>query len=163
MGQPLETHVEVIAAAGYKTVVSLRNNGEATTRLSTDATTGPIPNQEFSDSNGNYNVTAEANGFFSHNVEFLNMPVTGDASWTDVTSFINTFVPAMQRAESRGPVLAHCASGYRSAAYVSTYLAYTEKKCSAWALEQSALVGFTFTVNEADKPVVDFMVNVLGC
>ena len=47
MGQPLDTHVETIISSGYKTVVSLRNNGEPTLRLSTDPSVGPVSNNEF--------------------------------------------------------------------------------------------------------------------
>lgn len=162
MGQPLDTLVPSVAASGYRTVLSLRNDGEATARLSTDPSTGFVNNNEFSDANGNYNVTAERLAFEGVNATFVNLPVTGSSAY-DVDLFFSSFVPVMDNAQKRGATLAHCASGYRSAAYVSTYLAHSQGQCSSWALRQAALVGFAFDVNEADKVVVNFMKAVLKC
>jgi protein tyrosine phosphatase (PTP) superfamily phosphohydrolase (DUF442 family) len=111
IGQILDTQVETIAAAGYKTVVSFRNNGEATLRTSTDPATGPVDNGEFSDADGNYNVTAEQQAFTAVGVHFLNLPVTGEEAWS--AEQLHEFTPELLKAAARGPVLAHCASGYR--------------------------------------------------
>ena len=44
-------------------LVSFRANGEPTTRLPSEPTTGAVKNFEFSDASGNYNVTAEQEAF----------------------------------------------------------------------------------------------------
>lgn len=76
-GQILDTHVVNIAEQGYKSVISFRANGESTVRLSTDPKTGPVDNHEFSDSNGNWDASAEEEAFASEGVTFYNLPVSG--------------------------------------------------------------------------------------
>jgi protein tyrosine phosphatase (PTP) superfamily phosphohydrolase (DUF442 family) len=70
----------------------------------------------------------------------------------------------MQEASSRGPVLAHCASGFRASAYVAAFLAMQQGKCTSWALKQAKRVGYVFdddtNVNES---IVQFFQDVLGC
>jgi protein tyrosine phosphatase (PTP) superfamily phosphohydrolase (DUF442 family) len=111
IGQVLDTQVDAIAAAGYQTVISFRSNGEATVRTSTDPTTGPVNNGEFSDEEGNYNVTAEQVAFQRAGLSFLNLPVSGEDAWSAAT--LSEYSPALVAAAARGPVLVHCASGYR--------------------------------------------------
>ena len=165
VGQVLESHVDVIAGAGYKTVVSLRTNGETTTRLSTDPTTGFVPNEEFSDINGNYNVTKEREAFENVGVHFYNLPVASATAWSSTDNFYHTFVPTMEKivASSQSPTLLHCASGYRSSGYLVAYLALKRRECSSWALEEAAKIGFSFNENVADQAVVEFFQTVLKC
>jgi len=162
LGQPLETHVNAIQAQGYKTVVSFRANGEPTTRIASDLTVGPIENNEFSDSQGVYDVEMERTAFEAVGVQFFNLPVSGSAAWSSSTFF--QYLPTLQGlAEKQNPVLAHCTSGYRSSAYVSTYLAFSQGKCTAWALNQAGKVGYSFDVSPNDAQVVSFMQSVLKC
>ena len=111
IGQILDSHVKAIAEAGYKTVISFRNDGEPTCRLESDPDQGTIDNGEFSDADGNYNVTAEKEAFESVGVDFINLPVSGDDAWS--SKLLDEYSPAMNEAMARGPVLAHCTSGYR--------------------------------------------------
>lgn len=161
MGQTLESHIASIASAGYKSVASLRSNGEATLRLSTDPSVGPVANGEFSDFNGNYNVTAEELAVEAAGMFFVNSPVNSAVAWSDTTSFFSTFVPQMDALET--PVLVHCASGYRSSAYITTFLAFKANQCTSWALTEAAKIGFDFTVDPADQPIVQFMKQILKC
>mmetsp|Transcript_11137 Transcript_11137/g.18190 ORF Transcript_11137/g.18190 Transcript_11137/m.18190 type:complete len:387 (-) Transcript_11137:945-2105(-) len=154
IGQVLESHVDTIAAAGYKTVISFRNNGEATQRTSSDPATGAVDNGEFSDADGNYNVTAEQEAFTAVGVQFLNLPVTGDMAWS--AEQLALYTPQMLQAAARGPVLAHCTSGYRSSAYVTAFLAQQQNLCTTWALTQARRVGYSFDVNEDDAKVMQF-------
>jgi protein tyrosine phosphatase (PTP) superfamily phosphohydrolase (DUF442 family) len=160
VGQLLSTQVNNLAAQGYKTVISMRADGESTTRLPSDPKQGPVNNNEFGDSQGMYSSALEAQAFQQANVSFVHIPVTGDGEWAAATFF--NMVPQLQAAEQAGPVLAHCASGYRSGAYVSTYLAYKAQQCTAWALRLSAQIGYAFDV-DADAEVVTFMQTVLKC
>ena len=111
IGQVLESQVSTIADAGYKTVISFRENGEPTSRTSTDPAEGPVNNGEFSDRDGNYSAKAEMVAFESAGVNFLYLPVAGEDAWT--AKQLNDFAPLMDEAAARGPVLAHCRSGYR--------------------------------------------------
>lgn len=162
VGQVLETHVNAISEQGYETVVSFRANGEPTTRISTDLTSGPIDNNEFSDQQGYYNVTMERLAFEAAGIKFFNLPVTGSAAWQASTFF--SYLPTLEAlAKSGAPVLAHCTSGYRSSAYVATYLAYSQGKCTTWAINQASKVGYSFSVSANDAQVVSFMQSVLKC
>lgn len=154
IGQVLESHVDTIAAAGYKTVISFRNNGEPTQRTSSDPATGPVDNGEFSDANGNYNVTAEQLAFTAAGVHFVNLPVTGDKAW--MAEQLRIYTPQLLEAAARGPVLAHCTSGYRSSAYVTAFLAQQQGLCTTWALTQARRVGYSFDVSDDDASVMRF-------
>lgn len=111
IGQILDTQVGTIAAAGYKTVISFRSNGEPTVRTASDSAEGPVANGEFSDAEGNYNVTAEQIAIEGAGMRFLSLPVTGEQAWS--AEQLSEYTPALKAAAARGPVLAHCASGYR--------------------------------------------------
>lgn len=160
-GQPLDTQVETIAAAGYASVVSFRSDGEATTRISSDPAEGPIDNHEFSDSSGNYNVTMERDAFAAAGVRFYNLPVTGDDAWSSAT--LAKYAPTLTEAASFGPVLAHCRVGHRSSAYVVAYLAQQKGECTPWALQQARKLGFSFDLSEDDESVMEFFESSLGC
>lgn len=161
-GQPLENHVDSIYDSGYKTIVSFRANGEATTRLASDNSTGPVENLEFSDENGNYCIEMERQAFESAGISFVNIPVTGNAEWT--LEAFQAALPLLESIDKSGvPVLCHCKSGYRSAAYVAAYLGYIQNQCTDWALRQSAHIGFDFSENENDVAVVTFFRQVLQC
>ena len=161
-GQVLDTHPQAIKDAGYSTVISFRENGEATNRLATEPTTGPVDNNEFSDANGNYNVTAEQEAFVAVGITFYNLPLSGtaEADWT-VEKF-NSYKPTLQAAEAAGPVLAHCRSGHRSAAYTMAYLAQKAGQCTSWAVQESKYVGFYFDTKD-NIQVMKFFREVLGC
>jgi protein tyrosine phosphatase (PTP) superfamily phosphohydrolase (DUF442 family) len=163
VGQVLDSHVQTIAYNGYKTVVSLRSNGEATTRLSIDPTTGAVPNGEFSDANGLYSVALEETAFVGAGLKYYNLPVESASAWTNFDNFYQVFVPTMKLVEQDGPVLLHCASGYRSSGYLTTYLALERGECTSWALNQASLVGFSFDQSTADAAVVSFMQTILKC
>lgn len=162
VGQVLQTHVNDIQQQGYKAVISLRANGESTTRLSTDPWFGAIPNGEFSDKSGNYDVNMERAAFEAVGVKFYHLPVSGSAMW-DASTFFK-YLPAFQEANTEfSPILIHCASGYRSSAYVSTYLAYSQGLCTADALQMASKAGYSFDVSKDDASVVAFMESVLKC
>jgi protein tyrosine phosphatase (PTP) superfamily phosphohydrolase (DUF442 family) len=110
-GQVLESHVVAIAQAGYRTVISFRGDGESTGRLASDPQQGAVDNGEFSDASGNYNVTAEQLAFEAQGVHFVSLPVSGEQAWT--AQLLEEYSPEMAAAAKRGPVLAHCATGYR--------------------------------------------------
>lgn len=161
VGQILDTQPKSIVASGYKSVISFRSNGEATVRLSTDPATGPVPNHEYSDENGLYSVDFEKTGMESVGLKFYNLPVTGSESWSVDT--LNSYEPYMDEAVSYGPVLAHCASGYRSSGYVIAYLGRKQKKCTDWALTQARRIGYSFDQNSSDEQVVEFFRQALQC
>jgi protein tyrosine phosphatase (PTP) superfamily phosphohydrolase (DUF442 family) len=165
-GQILDTHVSAIAGAGYRTVLSFRDDGEATARLSSESTTGPIDNHEFSDENGLYSSELEANAFRLAAIRFVHLPLVNGAANTWTKDTYNTYLPYLQAAQSSGAVLTHCASGYRSAAFSLTYIAQQSQQCSDWVLMKAKQVGFDYhsaTASDTDKQVVSFIYDVLGC
>lgn len=161
IGQVLDTQPQTIYDSGYKSVISFRNNGESTVRLSTDPQTGAVENHEFGDANGLYSVEFEKSSMESVGLKFYNLPVTGSSSWSVDT--LNKYEPYMAEAESFGPVLAHCASGYRSSGYVIAYLGRKQKKCTDWALKQTRRLGYSFDQNSSDEQVVQFFRDALQC
>ncbi len=158
-GQILDTHVDSISSVGIKTVISFRAANESTTRLASDPTTGKINNHEFGDDLGNYDPNYEGQLLNTNGVEFLNLPVSGADAYTSTQffSYLDSFKSA------KGPILAHCAAGYRSAAYVVAYLAYESKSCTDWALKESAKIGYSYDINESDQTIVAFFQEVLKC
>jgi protein tyrosine phosphatase (PTP) superfamily phosphohydrolase (DUF442 family) len=166
VGQVLGAHCEAVQAAGYQSVISFRDDGEPTCRIVSDPATGAVNNDEFSDDNGNYNVTAEQLAVTSVGMGFFHLPLTSGGSTTWTAAQFEQYLPVMLEAEARGPVLAHCASGYRSAAYVLAYLASKSGYCTDWALRQSALIGLVYDgaqQSSTDKQVVAFFQQVLQC
>ena len=158
-GQILDTHVDSISSIGIKTVISFRAANESTTRLASDPTTGKINNHEFGDNLGNYDPNYEGQLLHTNSIDFLNLPVTGADAYTSTQffSYLDSFKSA------KGPILAHCAAGYRSAAYVIAYLAYESKLCTDWALKESTKIGYSYNINESDQNVVAFFQEVLKC
>lgn len=160
VGQILDTHVSAIKTAGYRSVISFRDDGEATTRLPTDPRVGSVENGEFSDSKGNYRVADEKAAVESAGMRFFHLPLNGGAAATWTVEQYQKYAPIMVEAEALGPVLSHCASGYRSAAYVMAYLGTMGGHCADWAVRESSFVGLEFG---ADKQVLDFFHQVLKC
>ncbi|RYH31155.1 hypothetical protein EON65_03315 [archaeon] len=161
-GQILDTHVSAVVTAGYKTVISFRTNGEATAHLPTDPI-GAVDNHEFSDSAGLYSVALEESAVTAAGLGFLSLPVES-GQWT--VDMFNTYAPKLQAASLSGPVLAHCASGYRSAAFVLTYLAHNQRLCMDWVLAKGREVGFDYhnpTPTANDLEILEFMFDVLQC
>lgn len=161
IGQVLSTQVRSIADSGYKSVICFRSDGEATTRVGTDPVEGPVNNDEFSDENGNFDLHAEQAAFEAVGLKFYNLPVGGEGSWT--LEQLDAYTPAMDEASSLGPVLAHCASGYRSSAYTIAYLARQQNQCTHWALKEARRIGYSFDQSEDDAQVVAFFEEVLKC
>jgi len=161
IGQILDTQTKSIAASGYKSVISFRSNGESTVRLSTDPSTGAVSNNEFSDQNGLYSVSLEKAGVEAVGMKFFNLPVTCSSSWSVDT--LNAYEPTIDQAVSYGPVLAHCASGYRSSGYIIAYLGRRQKQCTDWALQQARRLGYSFDINSSDEQVVAFFRQALQC
>jgi protein tyrosine phosphatase (PTP) superfamily phosphohydrolase (DUF442 family) len=161
-GQVLDTHPAAIKTAGYASVISFRENGEPTNRLSTEPTTGPVDNNEFSDANGNYNVTAEREAFAAVDIAFFNLPLSGSNAEDWTAKRFYEYRPVLKIAESNGPVLAHCKSGHRSAAYTFAYLAQKGGQCTDWAVQQAKFVGFFFDT-QGNEQVIAFFKQVLGC
>ena len=166
-GQILSTHVPAIVTAGYKTIISFRDNGEATNKLpEEDQATAGANNYEFADSSGLYNVTLEKDTVLGAGVNFYHLPLVSSNTNTWTVEQYNLYLPTLQQAEANGPVYAHCASGYRSAAYVLAYLGSQSKQCASWALQQASYMGVVYNSSaqsETDKQVVQFLVDVLGC
>lgn len=165
-GQILSTHIDAIKTAGYKVLLSYRPDGEATVRLPTDPTTGPIPNDEFSNEEGNYSIAMEEQAAKNAGLKFIYLPLVSGSSDTWCLATFQKYYPVLQLAESLGPVLDHCASGYRSAAFTLTYVAYKNKQCSSWALQKAKEIGFNYdnaTPSSNDAQIVTFMKEVLGC
>jgi len=167
VGQILDTHISAIQTAGYKSVISFRDNGEATNKLPNEsASAAAINNNEFSDVNGLYNVTEEQVLVKRAGIKFYHLPLVSGATSTWTVEQYNLYEPVLKEAEANGPVLSHCASGYRSSAYVLAYLASKTDQCTEWALTQSALIGFVFnstSQSSTDKAVVEFFNQVLKC
>lgn len=161
MGQLLDTQVEAVADSGYKTVISFRADGESTCRTTTDDIEGPVNNHEFSDAKGMYNVTAEEVAVTSAGMKFINLPVSGDDAFT--AAQLDAYTASITEAALAGPVLVHCASGYRSSAYMTAYLARQLGECTTWAVKQARLVGYSFDVSEDDASVMSFYEEVLKC
>lgn len=186
-GQFLETQVSVLTVtAGYTTIISFRTDGEATARLSTEPTTGPVANFEFSDANGLYSVEKERNLVqqSSSNVRHVHLPLDAESADTWTRATYEAYLPTLLRVQEdtqtqvtltgKGAILVHCASGYRSAAFVLTFLAEqhnrnhqeTESLCSDWVFQQARQVGFVFdntTPTSHDTAVVNFVYDILGC
>ena len=165
-GQLLDTQPSALQAAGIRSVISFRTDGEPTTRLASEPTTGSVDNHEFSDINGNYNVSAERLAVEQLGVKFFHLPLPSGAESTWTRQTYETYLPALKEAESLGPVLSHCASGYRSAAYSIAYLADKSGLCSDWALREAGFVGLYFDNSDSsstDQQVVDFFHQVLNC
>lgn len=165
-GQFLDTHVDAIQTAGYKTIISFRDDGEATARLPSDQPTGPIPNHEFSDGDGLYRSALEEMALTERGVKFYHLPLPADGADTWTAETYARYLPYLERARAHGPVLVHCASGYRSAALVLTYLASVQHLCSDWVNLKAQQVGFTFHNNNPsshDLEVMNFTYTILGC
>jgi protein tyrosine phosphatase (PTP) superfamily phosphohydrolase (DUF442 family) len=163
VGQVLDSHVNAIKSAGYKSVISFRANGEATNRLKSEPATGAVANGEFSDANGNYNVTAEAEAFANVGIKFYNLPVAGSNAFTGAQ--FESFLPALEEAARNGPVLAHCASGYRSAVYGVAFLALQDPsvRCLDWAIKETRRVGESVDLLPADQKAINFWKQTLSC
>lgn len=164
LGQTLDTQVNAIQKAGYKTVISFRVNGEGTNRLSWEPQSGPVENGEFSDSEGLYNVTAEEAAVTAAGMAFYNLPVGGDLAFTKEQ--FDSFIPAFKEADAKGPVLVHCASGYRSSVYTLAYMAMAapEERCIDWAIKEARRVGESVDLSEADiNKAVAFWRTTLAC
>lgn len=166
IGQILSTHIDAIATAGYRTIISFRDNGEATSRLPNETSSSYITNYEFSDVSGNYVVADEQLAVESKGIQFLHLPLVSSAAITWTKEEFDLYYPSLQLADKTGPVLVHCASGYRSSAFTLTYIAYEQKRCSDWVLSHAADIGFIFN-NEnptsSDVQVVNFIKEVLNC
>jgi protein tyrosine phosphatase (PTP) superfamily phosphohydrolase (DUF442 family) len=167
-GQILSTHVDAIVSAGYKIVVSFRDNGEATARLPSETTTNTfIPNDEFSDEKGNYNVQSEDSAFSGKGLKFYHLPLVSTSASTWAKAEFQQYLPTLQEISNQKlPVLVHCASGYRSSAFVLTFLAYENHFCSDWVFSHAQDVGFIFNNSNptsSDVQVVNFVKEVLGC
>ncbi len=164
LGQTLETHIDAIAAAGYKSVISFRANGETTNRLSWENQTGPVLNGEFSDDNGLLNITAEFDAVTAAGMSFYNLPVTGALAYTKEQ--FDSFLPSLQAAAANGPVLVHCASGYRSVVYTLAFLALEDPqvRCVDWAIQQARRVGESLDLLPNDiAQAVGFWRETLAC
>lgn len=161
-GQVLDTQPEAIKTAGYATVISFREDGEPTNRLTSEPTTGPVDNNEFSDVNGLYNSTAEREAFEAVSISFVHLPVATStaADWT--MEKFNSYKPSLQAAAAAGPVLSHCKSGLRSAAYVIAYIAQESGYCTRWAVQESKLIGFVFDAPD-NTQIINFFKEVLQC
>lgn len=169
-GEILSTHINAIGSAGYRSIVSFRATNEPTARLPTDPTTGAIPNDEFSDDNGNYQIALEAAAVDAYNtvltdtskqMKFYSLPIASSSTnnpWTK--ELFLEYLPYLTEAAGRGPVLNHCASGYRAGAMTLTYLAYNEHHCSEWVFTYAKQIGFDYTT---DAQIVHFVREVLGC
>ena len=160
VGQVLDTHPEAIRTAGYASVISYRQDGEPTNRLSTEPSTGAVDNNEFSDANGNYNVTAEREAFTAVGITFYHLPLNANdaADWT--VEAYTAYKPTLLAAQTAGPVLAHCRSGFRSAAYTVAFLAEQAGQCTAWAVQQAQYVGFYFDTPD-NRQTLHFLRQVL--
>ncbi len=165
-GQILSTHIDSIKTAGYQSVVVFRQNGEPTARLPTDPSTGKIDNHEFSDENGNYDVTLEHAAVKDAGLHFYYLPLVsgGDSTWTKAT--FDKYTPVLKLAATHGPVLVHCASGYRSSSFTLIYLAAENKQCSSWVVEKARQIGFDLnsaTPSTSDQQILALAKEVLGC
>ena len=97
VGQILDTQVGAIKDAGYRSIVNFRDDGEPTNRLPlSDPTTGPVQNDEFSDSNGNYNATAERLAVEAQGLRYYYLPLTSSATTTWTVEQYNLYLPAMK-------------------------------------------------------------------
>lgn len=163
IGQVLDTHVTAIQMAGYGVVISFRADGEATTRLPSDPPTGAVANHEFSDSQGNYDVQAENVAFSSAGISFFNLPVSGSMSYSaDLFAKYKSTLDEISK--MKVPVLAHCASGFRSAAYIVAYISSVSSQCTHWALKEATRIGYHFDADSgASDEVVEFFESVLKC
>ena len=175
-GQILDTHVAAIASAGYTTVVSFRADQEATARLSTEPQTGPVPNHEFSDEKGLYSVAFESSAFTAAGIEYVHLPLASDDSSTWTQQTFDLYSPQLEKIEAKtndlisssgkGAILVHCASGYRSAAFMLTYLAKRENLCSDWVYLKARQIGFNYHSSNPtgkDIEILNFAFDILGC
>ena len=164
VGQMLSTHLEAIGAAGYRSIISFRGDHEPTARLPSDPTTGPVDNHEFNDEAGYYSIALEGNDIdqvLDTTVQFFSLPIPSSSTtnpWTK--DRFEAYLPSLRAAAARGPVVSHCATGYRSGAFTLTYLAYEAKHCSNWVFTAAEEIGFDYT---SDDQVVSFVKEILGC
>jgi protein tyrosine phosphatase (PTP) superfamily phosphohydrolase (DUF442 family) len=164
-GQFLSSHVSAIALNGYKAIVSFRMNHETTTRVTSDDQhiASPVNNDEFSEEHGLYEISLEASVAMMNNVSHNHLPLSYDdaSDWT-VEQF-EIYRPILRSIEmAYGPVLVHCDTGYRSAVYVLTYLAYNQLRCSDWVLSKANQIGFTL-ITGSDDQAINFIRDVLAC
>jgi protein tyrosine phosphatase (PTP) superfamily phosphohydrolase (DUF442 family) len=132
--------------------------------LKSEPTTGPIPNNEFSDANGNYNVSAERQAVESAGLSFYNLPVTGSAAFTKEQ--FDSFIPTFDEASSKGPLLIHCTSGHRSSVYTIAYLAMQDPtvRCVDWAIKEARRVGESLDLVQSDiDKDIKFWRSTLAC
>lgn len=175
-GQILDTHISAIASAGYTTVISFRADQETTARLSSEPLTGPIPNHEFSDEQGLYSVAMEASAFAAAGIQHLNLPLRSDSSETWTKETYEAYLPQLEKVEQetkdkilksgKGAILVHCASGYRSAAFVLTHLAKEQNLCSDWVFMKAQQIGFNYhnsAPTDHDNEIINFAFSILGC
>lgn len=166
-GQILSTHVDSIKTAGYKVIVNFREDNEPTGLLPGETLGVPtIQNWEFSDDKGYYHVSYEKEAFENAGFKYYHLSTnSSDANtWTKKTFY--KYLPTLQQAAKEGPVVAHCASGYRSAAFVLTYLAYESKSCSDWVFKSASQIGFIYQNSNpttTDLYIQSFVKEVLGC
>lgn len=159
VGQILSNQVDAISAAGYKAVINFRTDGEGTNLLPGESYgSGTINNYEFSDADGYYNLSLERETFMNAGVKYYSLPTSG---WTK-ENFME-YLPTLEDVDAAGgPILVHCASGYRSAGYVLTYMAYRDGMCSDWFFTEANKIGYSFE-SPGNEAVVEFVHSVLGC
>ena len=95
---------------------------------------------------------------------FYNLPVAGDFSFTKEQ--FDSFLPVFEQAAENGPVLVHCASGYRSAVYALSFIAREapQERCVDWAITQARRVGESLDLSESDiQKAVGFWRETLAC
>ncbi len=176
VGQVLSTHIDAIVKAGYRTVINFRANGEGTNLLpgETYGTGQGVNNDEFSDANGYYNLTAEMEQFASHGIlpsdastaaahggGYFSLPVSG---WT--VALFESYYPTIHAAVTAAagsPILTHCASGYRSTGFMLAYEAVENKYCTDWVLTEARKVGLSFDQSSSDAAVINFLHELLSC
>lgn len=166
-GQFLSTHCEAIADAGYKSVMSFRRNFDPTIRLNSDNSSGSIDNYEFSDENGLYDIALEKEALEAYDIPLYYLPPPRDTSKDYTKDLFEFYLPILKAVEQEYPVLVHDSSGYRSAVYILTYIAYSNKFCRDWVTSQGMDIGFYFDNEEEtsypNESVMNFLLEVLQC
>lgn len=134
--------------------------------LSPDCPPSP-DNHQFMNADGSYNVTKERKAVERAGMAFFHLPV-GSTSWTKAT--FNAYSPTLDQAAMAGPVLTHCKSGYRSAAFVAAKIALDNaaeqdgsgQGCGYAAIQHAKMIGYSFDV-APDTAAMDMIRDVLPC
>ena len=97
-------------------------------------------------------------------LKFSHLPLDPDSPDTWTLATFNRYRPVLEAITT--PTIVHCASGYRSSAFVLTFQAFQRGLCRDWVIAEAERVGFNLhsaAPSSHDLEVLEFAYAVLGC